>query len=68
MKKLKRWLIMNFLPAWAKEELLTENERLRAQVEKLQREKERLISYIDGIEIGIRAQRRISIYTGEAKK
>ena len=29
MRKFKRWLIERFLPVWCREELLTENRRLR---------------------------------------
>lgn len=68
MRRFKNWLIMKFLPTWAKEELLAENNRLQEQIVALQAEKANLLSYIEGLERGIRAQRRIIIHNGEASK
>lgn len=68
IKKFKKWLVTKFLPAWAKEEILTENARLKEQIVTLQTEKSNLLSYIEGLEKGIRAQRRIIINNGEASK
>lgn len=68
IKKFKNWLITKFLPTWAKEELLAENARLKGKIADLQAEKSNLLSYIEGLEKGIRAQRRIIINNGEASK
>lgn len=68
MRRFKNWLITKFLPTWAKEELLAENNRLQEQIVALQAEKTNLLSYIEGLERGIRAQRRIIIHNGEASK
>ena len=68
MRRFKNWLITKFLPTWAKEELLAENNRLQEQIAALQAEKANLRSYIEGLERGIRAQRRIIIHNGEASK
>lgn len=68
MKKFKRWLIERFLPAWAKETILKENEELRQSVAELRQKLNERDSYIDGLESGIRAQRRIIITTGGAQK
>lgn len=68
MRRFKNWLITKFLPTWAKEELLAENNRLQEQIVALQAEKANLLSYIEGLERGIRAQRRIIIHNGEASK
>lgn len=68
IKKLKRWLIERILPVWAKEELLKEIDQLRDENIMLLAECDRLQSYINGLENGIRAQRRIVINNGEMKK
>lgn len=68
MRKFKRWLIERFLPMWAKETLLKENEALRQSVAELQQQISELNSYIDGLETGIKAQRRIIITTGGVQK
>ena len=68
MRRFKNWLIKKFLPTWAREELLAENNRLQEQIADLRAEKANLLSYIEGLERGIRAQRRIIIHNGEASK
>ena len=68
MKKFKRWLIDTFLPAYAKQELLEAYEKEKSRNAELVQEIERLNAYIDGLEAGIKAQRRIIIKAGgEAK-
>ena len=68
MKRIKHWLINNILPIWAREELLRENEQLREKNRALNCQVVALESYIDGLETGIKAQRRIVINAGEVKK
>ena len=68
MKKIRTWLIERFLPAWAKETVLKENEELRKENADLQQQISELNFYIDGLETGIRAQRRIIITTGGVQK
>jgi hypothetical protein len=65
---MKKWLCDHFLPMWAKETVLAENRRLRQENEKLCRLVEQKDAYISGLQLGIRAGKRISIYNrgGEA--
>ena len=69
MKKIKHWLIERILPIWARETLLSEIDSLNKKVEELKQEIMRKNAYIDGLENGIRSQRRIVINaTGGEKK
>ena len=68
MRKFKNWLYTQFLPKWAKETLLVENAKLQERISELEREKEKMLSYINGLETGIKAQRRIVIHNGEVRK
>lgn len=61
MTMLKRWLCEKFLPAWCREELSEENERLRTANAELRQENQRLRSYINGLETAMRCQRRVVI-------
>lgn len=68
MKKIKHWLIERILPVCARELLLSEIDGLNKKVEELQREIMRKDAYIDGLERGIRSQRRIVINTTGGEK
>ena len=68
IRKIKRWLIERILPVWAREELMAEIEKLKESNQQLAAERDRLNAYIEGLETGIRAQRRIIINNGEVKK
>ena len=68
MKKIKRWLIERILPVWAREQLLAEIRQLEEKNRQLREENIQLGSYIDGLETGIKSQRRIIINAGEVKK
>lgn len=59
MKKIKDWLLLCFLPAWAKESLYKENQKLRERIEQQQHEIERLNAYAAGLEYA--AKRRVVI-------
>ena len=64
MKKFKKWLINTFLPAYAKDTLLREAEKLAAENAELRHQIAERDAYIEGLERGIRNQRRIIINTG----
>ena len=68
MKKLRNWIINRALPIYARESLQAEIVRLRKENERLQIKMDRLSAYIDGLETGIKAQRRIIIHTGGEEK
>lgn len=68
LKKIKRWLLNRFLPMWAKETLLKDNQNLRLQVAELQEKLDTKDAYIQGLMAGIKSQRRIVINTMEEKK
>ena len=64
IKKFKRWLIEKFLPVYAKQELLEAYEKEKARNAELVQKIERLNAYIDGMESGQNALRRIVIQVG----
>lgn len=63
MRKFKNWLVREFLPAYAKQLLLDEVDKLRAEIVELKKTIAEQNAYIDGLEAGIRAQRKIVINT-----
>lgn len=64
---MKKWLIDRFLPMWAKETVLTDNRRMRRQIRLLEQENKQMKAYIQGMETGIRAAKRIAVYGGGGK-
>ena len=64
LRKIKTWLMERYFPAEAKVEIAT----LRQEVAQLQAENDRLNAYINGMEVGIRLQRRITINNGVTTK
>ena len=61
MKKIRKWLLETFLPAWAKDTVYFENRMLRAKLERKEQEIKELNAYIDGMEQGLQSIRRIVI-------
>lgn len=59
MSKIRDWLILHFLPVWAKESVYRENQQLRKELERRQQEIDRLTAYAAGLEFALR--RRIVI-------
>lgn len=65
MKKLKNWLLLRFLPVWAKESVYQENQKLKQKITSQQNEIDRLNAYISGLEY---AARRRVIVNNEVKQ
>jgi len=59
---MKKWLVDKFLPMWAKETVLADNRRLLTENQKLRKKVDELEAYVLGMETGMRALKRISIY------
>ena len=59
---MNKWLTEHFLPMWAKETVLADNKRLQAENDTLTKQNRELKAYIQGLQAGIRAGKRISIY------
>ena len=60
---MKKWLTDKFLPMWAKETVLSDNRELLAENERLKRKIMELEAYVQGMQAGLRAGKRINIYT-----
>ncbi len=58
---MKKWLQNNFLPVWAKETLLWEKRQTEQENLALKQKIRELEAYIDGMQMGLRAGKRISI-------
>ena len=67
IRRFKSWLINIFLPAWAKDSIYRENEALRFEVSDLRAKLREREAFSEGLERGVRAQRRIVI-NNEVKK
>lgn len=68
IRKIKQWFYDRFLPLWAKETLLADLRKLRAENEKLLVQLAEKEAYIEGLWAGMKSQRRIIINTAEGKK
>ncbi|MDM8200795.1 hypothetical protein B5G38_05825 [Gemmiger sp. An87] len=68
MRKMKEWFWRRFLPEWARDQLLRENAALRSQLERKDREIERLEAYIQGMQAGVRARNRLAARSWEVEE
>lgn len=68
MRKMKEWFWRRFLPEWARDQLLRENEALHSQLERKDREIERLEAYIQGMQAGVRARNRLAARSWEVEE
>ena len=58
---MKKWLTENFLPMWAKETVLRDNQQLMAENIRLRQKNRELMAYIRGLRTG---QRKIVLEKG----
>lgn len=65
---MKRWLIDGFLPMWAKQTVLADNRHLTKELRQVRNENRELKAYIEGLERGLRAGKRVQIYNGGGAK
>ena len=56
IKRFNVWLRERFLPEWARQQLVEENEKLRKRLAEERREIRRLEAYIRGLHDGLRRQ------------
>lgn len=68
MRKMKEWFRRRFLPEWARDQLMRENAALRSQLERKDREIERLEAYIQGMQAGVRARNRLAARSWEVEE
>lgn len=61
IRRFRSWLRLRFLPEWARQQLVEENQRLTRELAGAKQEIARLESYIAGMQDGLRRQRRIVI-------
>ena len=56
---MKRWLVEQFLPMWAKESVLRDNRAMRRRIRELEKQLDIQRSYIRGLESGLKAAKKI---------
>ena len=56
---MKRWLVEQFLPMWAKESVLRDNRAMHRQIRQLQTQLQIQKAYIQGLESGLKAAKKI---------
>ena len=55
---MKKWLLQNFLPMWAKETVLRDNRALTEKLTQVEQENGVLRSYIRGLHRGLRGGKK----------
>lgn len=61
LKKARRWFYRKFLPEYARQKLLEENERLRTDLLHAQQRMKEQEAYIEGMQDALHSLRRITI-------
>lgn len=68
MNRLKKWLVEQYLPAYARETLLEENARLKKDLEEARGELRELQNYAAGIEYAVRHLPATTVYNNYESK
>ena len=61
MTRIKKWICKKYLPAYARENMIEESGRMQKKIVALEQENRELRAYIDGLERGVRAGKKIVI-------
>ena len=64
MCRFKKWLTTKYLPAYAKTSMSEQEAFYQKEIRRLQNENDSLRAYINGLEKGVKALRKIEIYNG----
>lgn len=61
MSKIKKWFFEKYLPAYCREKLIEENDDLRKELQEAKVKNNELKAYINGMQIGLKAVKKIQI-------
>lgn len=67
MNQFKKWLVENFLPRYAKESLIEENDRLRQELQEAWRQADEIQQYAAGMEYALRHMPGVVVHNHESK-
>lgn len=67
MNRFKKWLVENFLPRYAKESLIDENNRLKRELQEARRQAEKIQQYAAGLEYALRHMPGVVVHNHESK-
>lgn len=67
MNQIKKWLVENFLPRYAKESLIEENNRLRQELRETRLQAEEVRQYTAGLEYALRHMPSVVVHNHESK-
>lgn len=68
MNRLKKWLVDRYLPAYAREVLMEENERLRKELDATRSELREMQHYAAGLEYAVRHLPAMTVMTNYESK
>ena len=67
MNRIKKWLVENFLPRYAKESLIDENDRLKQELQEARQQAEEAWRYAAGLEYALRHMPGVVVHNHESK-